>query len=72
MHPMQVNRYLRDLEQRGYIKQTGGNRKTGFEYSVNNWDDYTTLKNSINILDQLLQTLKDSQENNQKSINKEV
>lgn len=32
MNPMTVNRHLRDLEMRGYIKQIGGNRKTGYEY----------------------------------------
>ena len=58
MNPMQVNRYLGELEQRGYIKQTGGNRKTGFEYSIKVWDDYEQLKAGINILDEILAKLK--------------
>jgi len=58
MNPMQVNRYLNELEQRGYIRQSGGNRKTGYEYSVQHWDDYESLKAGINILDEVLKGLK--------------
>lgn len=58
MNPMQINRYLKELEQRGYLKQTGGNRKTGFEYSVTVWDDYEQLKSGMNILDKVLEKLK--------------
>ena len=58
MNPMRVNRYLNDLEMRGYIKQTGGNRKTGFEYEIIAWNEYELLKSSINILDQTLQKLR--------------
>jgi DNA primase len=62
MNPMQANRYLSELEQRGYIKQTGGNRKTGFEYSVKVWDDYEQLKKGINILDEVLEKLRANEE----------
>lgn len=58
MNPMQVNRYLRDLDQRGYVKQSGGNRKTGYEFSINIWDDYEVLKSGIDILDSTLEVLK--------------
>lgn len=58
MNPMQINRYLKELDQRGYIKQTGGNRKTGFEYSIAVWDDYEQLKAGMNILDETLAALK--------------
>lgn len=58
MNPMQVNRYLRELEQRSYIKQAGGNRKTGFEYTVTVWDDYEQLQSGLNILDEVLEILK--------------
>lgn len=58
MNPMQINRYLKELEQRGYLKQTGGNRKTGFEYSVTVWDDYEQLKAGMNLLDETLEKLK--------------
>ena len=60
---MQVNRYLKELEQRGYLKQTGGNRKTGFEYSVVVWDDYEQLKSGINILDETLEKIKNKYKN---------
>ncbi len=58
MNPMQVNRYIRELDQRGYIKQLSGNRKSGFEYTVMVWDDYEMLQDGLNILDQTLEKLK--------------
>ena len=58
MNPMRVNRYLNDLEMRGYVKQTGGNRKTGFEYEITAWNEYELLKSNINILDQTLDKLR--------------
>lgn len=58
MNPMQCHRYLNELEQRGYIRQSGGNRKTGYEYSIKIWDDYESLKAGINVLDEVLQKLK--------------
>ena len=61
MNPMRVNRYLRDLESRGYIGRNGGNRKYGFEYEITAWDEYEKLKNGINILDEILQKLKEKQ-----------
>lgn len=63
MNPMQINRYLKELDQRGYLKQTGGNRKTGFEYSVTIWDDYEQLKTGMNILDEVLKKLKTKYKN---------
>jgi DNA primase catalytic core len=59
MNPMRVNRYLRELESRGYIGRSGGNRKYGFEYEITVWDEYEKLKNGINILDEILQKLKE-------------
>jgi DNA primase len=58
MNPMRVNRYLRMLEHMGYIQQTGGNRKNGFEYQVKAWEEYEQLKTGINILDENLEKLK--------------
>ena len=58
LYPMKINRYLRGLEQRGYITVTGGNRKTGYEFKVVAWDEYDGIKQSINYLDELLQNLK--------------
>jgi DNA primase len=58
MNPMRVNRYLRMLEHMGYINQTGGNRKNGFEYQIKAWEEYEQLKSGIDILDQHLEKLK--------------
>jgi DNA primase len=58
IHPMKLSRYLVQLESRGYIKRTGGNRQQGFEYQVNEWDDYTLLKESVDILDKKLEQLR--------------
>ena len=63
MNPMQINRYLKELDQRGYLKHTGGNRKTGFEYSVVVWDDYEQLKQGMNILDEVMEKLKSKYKN---------
>ena len=61
MNPMKVNRYLRELESRGFIQRNGGNRKNGFEYEIHTWDEYEKLKSGINILDEILQKLKEKQ-----------
>jgi DNA primase len=58
MHPMKLARYLVQLETRGYIKRTGGNRKQGFEYQVNEWDDYKLLREGVDILDSKLEHLR--------------
>ena len=58
MNPMQVNRHLRELENRGYIQRNGGNRKTGFEYEIKAWDEYEKLKSGIDILDEILEKVK--------------
>lgn len=59
MNPMKVNRHLRELESRGFIQRSGGNRKNGFEYEIHTWDEYEKLKSGINILDEILQKLKE-------------
>ena len=58
MNPMKANRYLRELDQWGYIKKVGGNRKIGFEYEIAAWDEYSHLQSGIDILDQTLEKLK--------------
>ncbi|MFM8911880.1 MAG: toprim domain-containing protein, partial [Flammeovirgaceae bacterium] len=58
IHPMKLSRFLVQLESRGYIKRTGGNRQQGFEYQVNEWDDYKILKEGIDILDKKLEGLR--------------
>jgi DNA primase len=58
LNPMTVNRYLRELETRGYIRKVGGNRKSGFEYEVLNWSEYSELQQGIKILDEILEKIK--------------
>ncbi len=58
LYPMKANRHVRTLEQYGYLKKIGGNRKQGYEYEVANWQDYEQLQNGLNVLDQLLERLK--------------
>ena len=62
MNPMKTNRYLRELDYWGYIKQVGGNRKIGFEYQIVAWDEYQRLQSGIDVLDQTLQKIKDQEE----------
>ena len=60
MNRMRVNRYLRNLEGMGYLEQTGGNRKQGFEYVIKSYAEYDELKKGIDILDENLAKLKSS------------
>jgi DNA primase len=62
MHPMKANRYLRELEQRGYLQMIGGNRKTGYEYEISAWDEYDKLKSGIDLLDDILKGLREKEE----------
>ena len=59
MNRMKVNRYMRSLEGMGYLEQTGGNRKHGFEYVIKSYDEYEELKKGINILDENLAKLRE-------------
>lgn len=61
MHPMKANRYLRELEQRGYLQMIGGNRKTGYEYEISAWDEYDKLKSAVDILDDILKVLREKE-----------
>ena len=61
MNPMKANRYLRELDYWGYVKQVGGNRKIGFEYQIVAWDEYQRLQSGIDVLDQTLQKIKDQE-----------
>ena len=57
MNPMQFNRRMTELQTRGYLKQAGGNRKTGYEYAITSWDDYQVLQNALTIMDDTLSAL---------------
>lgn len=58
LHPMQLKRFLDELEGRGFIKCKSRSNKTGNEYEIVIWDDYQLLKNGINMLDVLVEKLK--------------
>jgi DNA primase len=58
LNPMTVNRYLRELETRGYIRKVGGNRKSGFEYEILNWTEYGELQHGVKVLDEILEKIK--------------
>lgn len=57
MHPMTFNRRIRELQSRSYIRQTGGNQKTGYEYEIVVWDDYRVLKKGLLVMDEILDGL---------------
>jgi len=65
MNPMTVNRHIRHLEMRGYIRQIGGNRKTGFEYEIELWNDYEELQKGIAMMDENLDKIKSKQRHNE-------
>ncbi|HBY54190.1 MAG TPA: DNA primase [Marinilabiliales bacterium] len=67
LNPMTVNRYIRDLEHRGYIKRAGGNRKNGFEYEVANWEEYGQLQEGMKVLAQVLEGIKSKHNNRPKA-----
>jgi len=58
MHPQKLSRYLTNLEKRGLIKLISSNRQTGYEYQIISWNDYDLLKNDVDILDRILDKLK--------------
>jgi len=61
LHPMQLKRFLDELEGRGFIKCKSRSNKTGNEYEVVIWDDYEMLKNGVNMLDILVDKLKNQE-----------
>lgn len=70
MHPMKINRYLRELENRGFVQRSGGNRKSGYEYEIKTWDEYEKLKSGVNILDEILNRLKEKYQKAGNHLNK--
>ncbi len=58
MSPNNVKYYLANLSKYHLVRVIGGHpRKQGYEYEITDTDDYNHLKDSINALDTLLQTL---------------
>jgi len=57
LHPMQLKRYLDELESRGLIRCKSRSQKTGNEYEIIVWNDYEILLSGLDVLDKILQTL---------------
>ena len=55
---MKLARYLSGLERRGYIKWTGGSKRTGYEYQITAWEEYEQLREGMHLLDKILDELK--------------
>jgi len=68
MYPVKVNRYLHELESRWLIKRVGGNRKSGFEYQVLRWEEYSRLTHGVDVLDQILEDLKAGKRTKKQSV----
>lgn len=55
--------FMSELQRYGYIQKSEGNKKKGFVYEVNSFDDYEFLQTRINtVLDEVLESLKAQQE----------
>jgi DNA primase len=44
---MQVFRYVQDLQQLEYLRQSGGYANRGYQYQVQYWDNYTAMRERI-------------------------
>ena len=54
-----LKRYLRNLNQEGYIKVVGGTKSKGFEYEVVSFEEYQELQSQItSVLDEVLNKAK--------------
>ncbi len=59
LHASSLKKYLLELYNNGYIKQTGGNKSRGYVYEIASYEEYETLKSGINnALDELLENIK--------------
>ena len=57
LHPMQLKRYLDELESRGLIRCKSRSQKTGNEYEILVWNDYEILLSGLDVLDIILKQL---------------
>jgi len=58
MHPMELQRRLNELEARGLIRCVNRSNKPGNEYEITVWNDYEQLKSGIDLMDTILQKLR--------------
>lgn len=61
MHPMTLQRYFMELENRGLIRCVSRSNKPGNEYEISVWDDFEQLKSGMDIMDSILQKLKNEE-----------
>lgn len=64
MHPMTLQRYFNELENRGLIRCVSRSNKPGNEYEISVWDDFEQLKSGMDIMDTVLQKLKEEPSRN--------
>jgi len=57
LHPMQLKRYLDELESRGLVRCKSRSQKTGNEYEILVWNDYEILLSGLDILQIIIDKL---------------
>ena len=57
LHPMQLKRYLDELESRGLVRCKNRSHKTGNEYEILIWNDYEILQSGLDILGNIVAKL---------------
>ena len=54
--------FMVELQQYGYIRKKEGDKKKGYQYEVNSFEEYETLQTRINtVLDEILESLKEKE-----------
>lgn len=57
LHPMQLKRYLDELEQRNLICCKSRSRRFGNEYEILSWEDYRQLQSGLDVLEEVLRNI---------------
>jgi DNA primase len=60
MHNESLRRIMLAFENVGLVSRKSENKKQGFEYEIQFWDDYENIKNSVGTLDKILSDLKET------------
>lgn len=63
LHTQTLKRNMNALENIGLVTRIGNNRKLSFEYQINVWNDYETIQNGVNLLDEKLAELREKYPN---------
>lgn len=61
MHPMTLQRHFNELERRGLMRCISRSNKPGNEYEISVWNDFEELKSGIEMMDTILQKLKNEE-----------